>query len=154
MDKLLLQIKQRFPRLNFVAGDDFVWSSRHQTVTYKYGDNPENQWALIHETAHASLGHSNYQTDQHLLVMELEAWKEAKIIAKSLKVTIDQDHIEDCLDTYRDWLHKRSTCPQCDVVGSQNSARHYKCFNCQCTWQVPSSPLCKINKKRISVINT
>lgn len=146
---LLNKLKKALPGVKFIAGDNFVWSSSNKTVTYKDLNSNQSIWALIHESAHAKLGHKNYASDQHLLKMELEAWQEAKKMAKSLNVTIDPDHIENCLDTYRDWLHNRASCPNCNVVSGQVHSNTYQCFNCQTSWKVPISPLKRIQKVQI-----
>lgn len=146
INSVLQELKSLQPDITFVPGNNFVWSSSNKSITYINNDSPESIWALIHETAHAKLGHTSYNSDQHLLKMEVEAWHEAKALASKLDVQIDSDHIEDCLDTYRDWLHQRSSCPSCNVVTLQNNNRTYKCFNCHKSWSMPESPLCKIIK--------
>ena len=94
----------------------------------------------MHETGHALLGHANYQADYELIQLEVAAWQEAKQIAKPLKIEIDEDHIQDCLDTYRDWLYKRSICPNCATKSlQQGDFVHYRCFNCHTTWRVSNS---------------
>jgi hypothetical protein len=57
-------------------------------------------------------------------------------------VIIDEEHIQNCLDTYRDWLHKRSTCPRCDSHGLQTSEQ-YKCYNCRAVWRVGNERFCR-----------
>jgi predicted RNA-binding Zn-ribbon protein involved in translation (DUF1610 family) len=49
---------------------------------------------------------------------------------------LNPDHIQDCLDTYRDWLHRRSRCPTCGMHVLQDKSNSYKCFNCGTSWQV------------------
>ena len=149
ISNVILRLQQEYPKVKFASGDNFVWSSTNRTVTYINKDDDISVWALIHETAHASLDHKDYTTDHQLLNLETQAWVEAKFIANKLNVVIDQDHIEDCLDTYRDWLHKRATCPSCDVVTLQQQDRNYKCFNCQTIWKVPNSPICQVVRQKI-----
>lgn len=145
---VLSVLKTQYPNVNFVKGNKFAWSPSNKTVTYHITNTNDTQsaWALIHEVAHASLNHIDYKSDVDLLRHEVAAWQEAKTMAIDLGVPIDEDHIQDCLDTYRDWLHKRATCPSCNVVGLQRSDGTYGCFNCQTSWKVPSSPLCRVSR--------
>ena len=79
-----------------------------------------------------------------LLKLEVEAWEKAKEVALKLDIKIDPNHIEDCLDTYRDWLYKRSVCPKCSNKSLQQSDfNHYECFNCHMRWRVTTSRFCR-----------
>jgi hypothetical protein len=149
--ELLPSLQKDYPDITFKQGTLFVWSPKNQTVTYSitYSNEDHAVWALIHEVAHAALKHEHYKNDVDLLRHEVEAWHTAKDIAKQYNMTIEENHIEDCLDTYRDWLHKRATCPNCSVVTIQQDDGAYKCFNCQTSWKVPASPLCRITRRVI-----
>jgi hypothetical protein len=150
LNDILTQLIKQNPSIKYKQGSDFKWSHKTQTIFYINKNDKTSIWALIHETAHAQLNHHSYKTDQQLLNLELQAWQQAQKIANTLDTNINQDYIEDCLDTYRDWLHKRSTCPNCDVTSTQNKLGIYKCFNCLCSWKVPASPQCKIIKTKLS----
>lgn len=151
LNDVLVQLQNQDTSVKYIAGNEFKWSYKERTITYINNNEYTSIWALIHESAHAQLNHNNYKTDQQLLTLEMQAWQRAKTIANSLDVKIDQDYIEDCLDTYRDWLHKRSTCPTCHIASTQNNVGTYKCFNCLCCWNVPVSPQCKIIKTKVLV---
>lgn len=148
----LTKLKKQYPDLLFKEGSLYAWSPKNKTVTYAAANSDEQHaiWALIHEVAHASLKHEHYKNDLDLLRHEVEAWSAAKDIALQLDTTIDEDHVQDCLDTYRDWIHKRATCPSCSVVGLQRDDGSYSCFNCQTTWKVPASPLCRVSRTVIA----
>jgi ribosomal protein L37AE/L43A len=75
--------------------------------------------------------------------MERAAWEQAVAIAAKYDIVIDRDHIEDSMDTYRDWLKNRSTCPTCNNVTLQQTSGEYLCFNCRATWAVPASQICR-----------
>ncbi len=150
LNKVLSYLSFKYKNINFVEGDDFIWSSKNKTVTYKKANTPQNTWALIHEAAHAALGHTDYRSDHQLLILELQAWQKAKALAKEMSVEINQDHIEDCLDTYRNWISQRAACPNCQVVSSQSQDCIYDCFNCRCKWAVPNSPTHKLQKRILS----
>lgn len=143
MQNLLSQLAEDFPRLEFVSGSQFKWSPADKTIIYTDVSSEQSVWALFHELAHALLGHRSYMTDIELLFMEVAAWDKAKTIAKSYGHAIDEEHIQDCLDTYRDWLDQRSTCPACANKSLQQTPEEYRCFNCQTVWGVSSSRFCR-----------
>lgn len=143
MEKLLSKLKKTLPDVTFTAGDSFYWSPKKQQVTYIASDSEQNQWALLHEASHAILDHQTYNSDYELLHLEVAAWHEAKNLSQQYKITIDEEHVQDCLDTYRDWLHQRSTCPSCSTVCFQSSPNEYRCHNCYSTWHVSNSRFCR-----------
>ncbi|MGH9856221.1 MAG: hypothetical protein ACRD4B_00105 [Acidobacteriota bacterium] len=145
MEKILANLRKTLPKVSFEPGDAFFWSPEYSKVSYKLAseDKPEHGWALLHEASHALLGHKNYQHDIELLLLEVEAWQQAKKLAGQFGLEISEDHIQDCLDTYRDWLHQRATCPRCSNVSIQVSSREYRCHNCTATWSVSASRFCR-----------
>jgi hypothetical protein len=138
-------ISKLLPKVKLEPGEAFYWSPNKQLITYKTSAINEDigQWALLHEASHAILNHQNYNSDIELLKLEVEAWHNAKGLAKDLEINIDENHIQDCLDTYRDWLYRRSSCPNCGVVCIQLTPSTYSCHNCQTTWSVSSSKFCR-----------
>lgn len=150
MHTLLTKLPSDFPGLAFVAGHDFRWSPQTQTIIYSQATEDETMaaWSLLHEVAHALLGHTNYRSDFELLQLEAVAWYKAAELAQNYGYKIDSDHIQDCLDTYRDWLHQRSTCPRCGTTSLQASARQYHCHNCSTGWTVTASRFCRPYRRR------
>lgn len=142
---VLERLQSRFPDLCFIAGSRFCWSPTTQQIGYDTSrTDAAADWSLLHETAHALLEHNGYEGDFELVQMEMAAWHRARILATEFNVTIDEDHIEDCLDTYRDWLYKRSICPTCTTRAlQQNDQAHYRCFNCHKVWRVTPSRFCR-----------
>lgn len=133
------QIAKDYPQFKFKPGPQEHWSPRTKTITYSESEPlAELRYGLLHELAHALLGHNSYNSDFELLRLESEAWEMAVKIGKKYKIRLDPDHIQDCLDTYRDWLHRRSKCPACGMHVLQDSPSSYKCFNCGTGWQVSS----------------
>lgn len=145
MQTLLVLLKEKLPGVSFEPGDTFFWSPEHSSITYKCDSEPscQSDWSLLHEASHALLEHQRYNNDVELLLMEVAAWKKAKELAKSFSVEISEDHIQDCLDTYRDWLHQRATCPRCSTVSLQVSTKKYRCHNCFATWSVSKARFCR-----------
>lgn len=145
MDKLLLKLQKLLPSsVLFIAARDFYWSPKNQTIYYNnQQEDLAGQWALIHEAAHALLGHKSYQTDAGLLMLEVAAWQKAQEMSKKIRINIDDQHIENCLNTYRDWLYARSTCPTCMLNSLQIDAHAYMCLNCSTRWSVSKSRFCR-----------
>lgn len=146
METVLEQLKMRFPALRFTAGNTFVWSPETQEVIYKPHAGDESAvWSLLHETSHALLEHKTYNSDFELLKLEVSAWEKAKQVATDFGITIDEGHIQDCLDTYRDWIYARSICPKCGTKSIQQAdLRHYRCFNCHEVWHVTCQRFCRV----------
>jgi hypothetical protein len=145
MEKIIKHLRDRFPTLEYKEGTTFYWSPKTNQVFYsKKSDEPTSIWSLLHETSHALLGHTTYKTDFELLRLEVAAWEKAKQLSGELGIVIDESHIQDCLDTYRDWLYARSICPYCNNKSLQQSdLRHYQCFNCHAVWNVTPSRFCR-----------
>ncbi|MFA5004202.1 MAG: hypothetical protein WC498_02890 [Candidatus Saccharimonadales bacterium] len=145
MDDILTKIQADHPQLSFAEGSHFSWHAHRNHVSYKASKNGDHKgtWALLHEVGHALLAHAEYTNDVQLLQMEVVAWEKATELAKSYGLEIDEDYMQDCLDTYRDWLHLRSTCPTCHSRSAQETPSTYRCFNCQTTWKVTRSRLCR-----------
>lgn len=142
---MLEKLRVRYPELRFVAGERYCWSpTTHEVIYDKTRRGKTANWSLLHETGHALLDHQSYLADFELLQIEMAAWQKARQIASEFDIVIDEDHIQDCLDTYRDWLYKRSICPHCSTRAlQQNDYVHYRCFNCHTTWRVTPSRFCR-----------
>lgn len=151
MKKLLSRLKSDYSDINFAEGESFYWSPKDRTVFYPLADakSEVDDWSLLHEVSHGILDHTDYTSDFELVRLEVEAWDKARQIAKNYGLTVDPDHIEDCLDTYRDWLHRRSTCPECGLVSTQSDSHTYSCFNCKSVWQVSNSRFCRPYRRLI-----
>lgn len=132
------QIISDFPDLVFKSADMFYWSARTRTVYYDPGviEKPRGIWQLLHEIAHATLNHQRFDSSVALLRMETEAWTTAKELSKIYNVAIQQSHIERCIDTYRDWLYLRSSCPSCKAIATEYKPCTFRCFNCASRWSV------------------
>lgn len=139
MEKFVRKLKQDHPGLVFALAASHCWSPQHGKISYAKKSEAYSIEGLLHELGHARLGHKAYSTDFELLQKEVEAWQEALKLAALYGVEIDKEHIQDCLDTYRDWLYKRSMCPNCKSTGLQETRRSYACLNCGHSWQVGSS---------------
>lgn len=143
MEKLILELKKDHPGLVFSPGQSHCWSPEYGQISYEDAGKAHSVEGLLHELGHARMGHTGYVSDLELLQKEVEAWQEALLLAELYAVTFDQNHMQDCLDTYRDWIYKRSMCPSCLGTGLQRDERHYYCLNCGHTWRVTASRFCR-----------
>lgn len=144
---LLNVLKQDFPAITFTESTVFRWSPSEHTVYYK---NTKDIASLLHEVAHGVLGHTEYARDIELIRTEREAWDMVvATLARRYKVTVDQEQIEDALDTYRDWLHSRSLCPSCQATGVQTDKNLYSCLACTTTWRVNEARTCALRRYKI-----
>lgn len=141
LEKVLLD----YPDIEFVESTQFSWHAGGNLVSYKTlkPDDIRGIWALLHELGHALLGHTDFETDVELLKIEVAAWQRARKIAPKYGLTIDDDYVQSCLDSYRDWLHLRSTCPTCFERSLQTDKHTYRCLNCHTQWNVTRSRLCR-----------
>lgn len=147
-DALVTQLKIDYPELTLTPGSGFYWSPGQNTVYFNpKSTKPYATLSLLHELGHGVLRHTNFHTDFELLQLEVAAWEFARNIAPAYEITVDSEHIEDSLDTYRDWLHDRSQCPTCGVRSLQIHARTYSCYNCQTQWHVSRSRFCRAYRR-------
>jgi len=147
-NKFVERIEADYPQFKFKPGAQEHWSPRTKTITYE--PEAENlKYGLLHELAHALLGHDTYKNDFELLKLEGQAWQRAAEIGRKYGIKIDDEHIQNCLDTYRDWLHRRSKCPSCGMHVLQQDSHTYKCFNCGDSWQVSAGRFARSYRRRI-----
>lgn len=146
---LINRLQSDYPDFNFTSGETYLWNSGDGTIFYK--PSPADYPALMHELSHAMLGHKSYKRDIELIEMECKAWDYARLVlAKEYEITIHNDDVDEALDTYRDWLHARSTCPNCAATGIETDKHLYKCIACGTLWQVNEARICMLRR---SVIN-
>jgi hypothetical protein len=141
---LLKSIKSDYPQFHFKKGSVFHWSHAENTVFYKSGEKEVSY--LFHELAHALLDHADYLRDIELIGMERDAWDKAKAIASKYDHAIDDDFIQDNLDTYREWLHSRATCKKCTATGIQINKNIYRCAACGAEWRVNDARTCALRR--------
>ncbi len=142
---LLPKLRRDFPSLTFTEGDDFLWSPKERTIFFQEND-PEYEALLLHELSHGLLDHHDYKRDIQLVTMETEAWEQARILSPLYGIRINEDALQDHLDTYRDWLHARSTCPRCEATGVQSSKQQYRCIACHHEWRVNEARVCALRR--------
>ena len=142
---LLPKLKKAYPQLVFTPGERFAWSPDIHTIFYNESD-PKNTSLLLHELAHGLLEHHDYSKDVELVAMEAAAWDKAVEIATSYAIDITDEIVQDNLDTYREWLHARSTCPVCEATGYQSRKSEYTCVACGHIWRVNEARICALRR--------
>ncbi len=137
-----------YPALTFREAANFLWIPHESIIEYQATGDPVY---LLHEVGHALLSHDSYKRDVELLTIERSAWSYAREqLAKSYAISISEQVIEDALDTYREWLHARSTCPSCNLNGVQTNKYTYRCVSCDTTWTVNEAKGCQLRRHNIS----
>lgn len=156
MEAIITELREQYPTLRFTPGTQFYWSPETGEISYESTARGRRAvWSLLHETGHALLGHTSYQADFELVRLEMAAWERARELAADFRITISEDHIQNSLDTYRDWLHKRSICPTCGTKClQQNDFAHYRCFNCHTVWKVSASRFCRAYRRSKDIAQT
>lgn len=128
-EDLFDRIKSDYPDLKFISGKKFAFRPPRTIVV-----GPDELWSdllLLHELGHATLGHRDYAVHIDRLRMESEAWERARELAEKYGVEFDDGLAQDELDTYRDWLHKKSRCPRCGLTRFQSPDGAYHCPLCE-----------------------
>lgn len=144
---LATRLASDFPQFTFSESDTFRWNPTEDTVYYD--SSSDDAGALLHELSHALLSHTAYTRDVSLLRIETEAWHLAATrLSRAYQVDILEDTIQDALDTYRDWLHARSTCPHCQATGVQAGQYVYRCLACESKWKVNEARTCALRRSK------
>ena len=143
---LIKQLRNDYPQFQFESADEFWWSAAKKTI-YINSSTPNSQVFSLHELSHAILDHHKYKYDIELITLERDAWEYAKKhLAPQYAIKIDEQIVQDNLDTYRDWLHARSTCPECSATGLQTKQQSYRCLACGHQWRVNEARLCALRR--------
>jgi hypothetical protein len=146
MSSKIPRIIADFPMFKFVKSHKSLWLSPKNTIFYN-SDEAE----LLHEISHALLKHTHFTTDVDLVKKERAAWSNAVKLAKKYGVTITEEKIEKDLDSYRDWLHFKSTCPTCSQNGIQDVENlSYRCFACNTSWKVNHNQHKRVKRTKIA----
>lgn len=146
--ELVDRLRLDYPDITFAPCGDAIsphWNYTEHTIYYDAGEA-----VTLHELGHAILNHKKYGQDVELIKLERAAWDKALELAPRYGVKITEDDVEAALDSYRDWLHRRSCCPKCGQVGLQSAATHcYKCYNCGATWIASAGKVKRLRRKVI-----
>lgn len=150
-DSLQTKLVADFPTITFKNSDDFYWSPSKKTVYIGQVKTHTDTLTLLHEVAHAHLGHRDFRRDIDLLRIEREAWDYVEsTLAPKYGLATNQDTVEDMIDTYREWLHIRSTCPSCSLTGIQTDEFIYHCLGCNQDWRVNEARRCGLKRYTVN----
>lgn len=130
MNKLFLEkVQADYPGIVFRTGKKFAFRPPKTVIIGE--EEPNDSLLLLHELGHALSKHVNFDTDARRLRMEREAWEKARELAPIYGVDFNDEVVEQELDTYREWLHKRSCCPKCKLTRYQTPDGKYHCPHCE-----------------------
>ncbi len=125
-------LKSDYPDLTFKSGKKFLFRPRH--TIYYLEDNDNFRFFLLHELAHALLGHFSYRTSLERLKLERDAWERTRLLCKEYKVPFSDNLAETELNTYRDWHHQKTLCKACGVSCLELDAKSLYCPFCRKTY--------------------
>lgn len=125
----LRQLKEDFSEFKFINGKKFAF--RPPKTIVLGSPEPFSELLALHEVSHAILKHRTFKMDVERLRMENEAWEKARELAADYGIDVDEDLIQDELDTYRDWLHAKSKCKKCGLTCYQDLDGIYHCPRCE-----------------------
>ena len=123
------KIRRDYPDLKFVTGRKFAFRPPKTVVVGP--EEPDDSLLLLHELGHAILKHREFGTNVMRLKMERAAWEKARELANAYGVIFDDDKVERELDTYREWLDKKSRCPKCGLTRYETPDGEYHCPKCE-----------------------
>lgn len=141
---LIKKLRVDYPQFVYKKASGFLWSHSEHTIYYTCKN--DDCTLLLHELSHALLNHTDYERDIELIAIERDAWDKSKEVAANYGVIIDDDYVQSNLDTYRNWLHNRSTCPSCKATGLQTKKYIYKCLACSNQWRVNDAKVCALRR--------
>ena len=124
----LVRIVQDYLKFRWSFGRKFAFRPPKTVVIGP--KEPHFEMLFLHEVGHAVCRHRDFKLDVERLKMEVEAWDKARELAGKYDVYIDEDIVQQELDTYRNWLHQKSRCPECGLTRFQTPDSQYHCPRC------------------------
>ena len=128
-DSLLERLRVDFPEYRFIDGQKFAFRAPKTIILGP--KEPNDSLLILHELGHALARHRDFKLDAKRVKMEREAWEKARELCGKYGVAYDKNVVEDELDTYRDWLDKKSRCPECGLTRFQTPDGVYHCPQCE-----------------------
>lgn len=127
--EIVSRLRVDYPKFRFVDGKKFSFRPPRTIVI---GPDEQNSELLtLHELGHALSGHKVFKTNVDRLKKEVEAWEMARDLALSYGIEFDEEVMQTELDTYRNWLHQKSRCPECGLTRFETPDGHYHCPRCE-----------------------
>ncbi|MBQ2660046.1 hypothetical protein IJF86_01320 [Candidatus Saccharibacteria bacterium] len=125
---LLEKVKQSYPNFTYKTGAKFAFRPPKTIIIGPY--EPHSELVLLHELGHAIINKNSFKTDVERLKIESIAWEKAKSLCQEFNQEFDSDFAESELDSYRDWLHQKSTCKKCGLTRFETTDGKYHCPHC------------------------
>ena len=131
MDDIVKQLKKDYPDFRFIDGARFSFKPPKTIVIGPY-EGEKTPMLLFHELGHALSKKYSYKLGIERLKIESIAWQTGKKAYQNYSnlPLWDNDFVEDNLDTYRDWLHQKSTCKTCGLTMYQDVNNSWRCPYC------------------------
>lgn len=147
MPSILSDLKSKYPNLNFEVGDQFYWSPSLQTIYYVSPlTSSSDSINLLHEVAHALLNHASYKKDIDLIKMERDSWDKTVELAPDFGLSVSDDDVSDAMDSYRQWIYRRSLCPSCGASGLEVDNKTFSCIACNSRWTANEARTCGLKR--------
>ena len=125
----LESIKKSYPDFAFRPGHKFLF---RPPKTIRYIESDENfRLLLLHELAHAILGHFSFDRSLERLQIERDAWAKTRELCSLYSIPFDEEFAEAELNTYRDWVHQKTLCKHCGLSCLEVSSESLYCPFCQ-----------------------
>ena len=131
--EFLKNLKTEYLEFSFKPGPKFLFRPR-KTIYYLEEDS-NFRLLLLHELAHALLGHFSYETSLERLEIERDAWEKTGKLCKTYSIPYLEEFAEEELDTYRNWTHQKTLCKNCGLTCIEIDLRHLYCPFCQKTYK-------------------
>ena len=126
-------LKQSYSDYTFRPGRKFLFRPPKSIYYLEADDN--FRLLLLHELAHALLGHFTYTKSLERLQIERDAWEKTRELCELHSVAFDEALAESELDTYRDWVHQKTLCKTCGLTCLEVSSESLYCPFCQKFYQ-------------------
>lgn len=131
----LESLKSTYPDFTFRPGRKFLF---RPPKSIRYLESDENfRLLLLHELAHALLGHFTFSRSLERLEIERDAWEKTRKLCEIHHVPFDESLAEAELDTYRDWVHQKTLCKTCGSTCLEVNSESLFCPFCQRTYPRP-----------------
>ncbi|MBR5389409.1 hypothetical protein IK146_02525 [Candidatus Saccharibacteria bacterium] len=125
----LNMLQESYPDYVFKPGRKFLF--RPPKSIY-YLESDENfRLLILHELAHALLGHYTFDRSLERLQIERDAWAKTRELCQLHSIPYDDNLAETELNTYRDWVHQKTLCKRCGLSCLEVSSESLYCPFCQ-----------------------
>ena len=146
-----MEIIAAYSQHTFLPAAHFSYDAADEVINYfpQALKTNSGKIALLHEISHCELGHFHYVSDLQLYAMEIDAWLLTRKLAKKFNIPVEEDYIDECIESYNQWIEKRGTCPRCSTFCAQKTEVEFECYNCLTCWRVSADPQVRTQRRII-----